>query len=518
MSEPACSARILLLLMIALSGCGGRLTLTAVSDWPLYNGDFESTRFTLLSDITPQNIANLRPICAYQLPETVTFESGLVAVRGTLYFTTYESTYAIDAGNCELKWTARHPIGTIPAAAATRGVAFLDNRVFRGSYDGNVIAYDAATGEQAWITKLTAPNSGEFISAAPIAWNGMIFIGTAGGDSGSICHIAALDAKTGRILWNFPLVATGAAPGADTWPKGTRLAGGSTWTTLTLDPKAGVLYVPSGNPVPDFAGEYRPGANLYTGSIVILDATSGTLRSWYQLAPHDVHDWDVAAAPALITTKQGSHRAMAAGKDGNLHAIDVTAGKIIWKTPVSKMENVDAPLTVEGTHFCPGTRGGTLWNGPAFSPVENLVYVNSVDWCATVKLEPQPKFEPGKAFVGSSNGYGFMDPLESRNGWVTAADADSGAIRWRYRSPTPMLAAILPTASGLVITGDLNGDLLAFDARSGNLLRRIATHQPIAGGVIAYRNGGQERIAVAGGFASDIYKTTGRPVVFVYGL
>jgi alcohol dehydrogenase (cytochrome c) len=327
-----------------------------------------------------------------------------------------------------------------------------------------------------------------------------------------------LDASTGRVLWNFPLVATGTAPGSDTWPQGTRLAGGSTWTSLTLDPNAGALYVPAGNPVPDFAGSYRPGLNLYTGSIVVLDAKSGVLRSWYQLAPHDIHDWDVAATPALITTKQGNRRAMAAGKDGNLDAIDVMSGKIVWKTPISKMENVNAPLTVEGTHFCPGTRGGTLWNGPAYSPSENLVYVNSVDWCATVKLDPEAKFEPGKSFVGSKNGYGEMDPLETRNGWVTAVEADSGLIRWRYQTGTPMLGAILATASGLVLTADLNGDLLAFEARTGKLVHRLPTHQPAGGGIIAYETAGVQRIAMAAGFASGIYKTNGQPTVFVFGL
>jgi alcohol dehydrogenase (cytochrome c) len=512
MRRAACN---LVMIAVFLAGCH---RVEFEETWLRYNGDYQSTRYTQLSEITPSNVAHLHQVCAYNLPEGVTFESGMVEVRGTLYFTTYESTYAIDANNCAFKWRAQHPIGAIPAAAATRGVAYLGGRVFRGSYDGNVIAYNAATGQQAWITKLTAPDSGEFISAAPIAWNGMIFIGTAGGDSGSICHVAALDANTGRIIWNFPLVATGSAPGADSWPKGTRLAGGSTWTTLTLDPDSGALYVPSGNPVPDFAGGYRPGANLYTGSIVVLDAKTGALRTWVQLSPHDVHDWDVAAAPAVITTKQGSHRAMAAGKDGNLDSVDVAAGKILWKTPVSKMENVDAPLTIEGTHFCPGTRGGTLWNGPAYSPAENLVYVNSVDWCATVKLAPQPKFEPGKSFVGSSNGYGEMDPLAQRCGWITAVDADTGAIRWRSRNTQPMLAAILVTASGLVITGDLNGSLLVYEAATGKQLHSIATHQPMAGGVIAYENAGSERIAVAAGFASGIYKTAGQPTVFVFGL
>jgi alcohol dehydrogenase (cytochrome c) len=141
-----------------------------------------------------------------------------------------------------------------------------------------------------------------------------------------------------------------------------------------------------------------------------------------------------------------------------------------------------------------------------------------VDWCATVKLDPKPEFEQGKSFVGSVNGYGEMDPLETRSGWVTAVDADSGAIRWRFHAATPMLAAIVATASGVVLTADLNGDLLALDAANGNVLHRIAMHQPAGGGIVTYKNGGHERIAVAAGFASNIYKTQGQPVVTVFGL
>jgi alcohol dehydrogenase (cytochrome c) len=159
--------RGVLFLLIVLTGCGVRSASNSTVDWPLYNGDYQSTRFSQLSDVSPRNVTSLRQVCAYHLPETVTFESGLVAVQGTLYFTAYEYTYAIEAGNCALKWRTRHPLATIPAAAATRGVAYWNGHVFRGSYDGNVIAYDAATGQQTWITKLTASDSGEFISAAP---------------------------------------------------------------------------------------------------------------------------------------------------------------------------------------------------------------------------------------------------------------------------------------------------------------------------------------------------------------
>jgi alcohol dehydrogenase (cytochrome c) len=334
---------------------------------------------------------------------------------------------------------------------------------------------------------------------------------------GNICRIAALDAATGRVVWSFPLIPTGANAGADSWPKGIRLAGGSNWTSLTLDPESGALYVPAGNPGPDFAGAYRPGANLFAGSVVVLDAKSGALRTWYQLVPHDVHDWDIAAAPALIATKVGP-RLMTAGKDGFLHAIDLTAGKVAWKTPVTTIDNVDAPLTAQGTHFCPGTAGGVEWNGPAYSASSNLVYVNSVDWCAIVKLDPNPpKFEPGKPFIGSANGFGTMD-ASPKKGWLTAVDADTGAVRWRYQSGTPMVAGIVATAAGLVMTADLYGNLLAFDAATGNLLYKMETGQPAGGGVITYQQDGRQRIGLAAGLDSRIFGAPGHPTILVYGL
>jgi len=312
-------------------------------------------------------------------------------------------------------------------------------------------------------------------------------------------------------------VPTGNAPGAESWPKGVHVGGGSVWTSLTLDPDSGALYVPTGNPGPDFSGAYRPGANLYTGSIVVVDAKKGSLRTWYQLVPHDVHDWDQAAAPALIVTKAGQRRTMAAGKDGFLHSIDITAGKVAWKTPVTTIENTDAPLTPQGTHFCPGTAGGVQWNGPAYSPVTNLVYVNSVDWCSTLKLDSKlPEFEDGKQFLGSANAFGDKDARKL--GWVTAVDADSGVVRWRNQMATPMVAGIAVTASGLVMTADLNGDFVAYDAASGKLVHRIATKQPGGGGVITYQSGGKQRIGVAAGLEDRILDSHGQPVVLVFGL
>ncbi len=207
---------------------------------------------------------------------------------------------------------------------------------------------------------------------------------------------------------------------------------------------------------------------------------------------------------------------MAAGKDGFLHAIDIAAGKVAWKTAVTTIDNIDAPLRPEGTHFCQA-RWAASMERAAFSAATNLVYINSVDWCSTLKLDPKlPEFEGGKQFLGTLNGFGDKDAR--KGGWLTAVDADTGAIRWRYPSPAPLVSGIVPTATGLLFTVDLNGDFLTFDAATGKMLHRIATGQSAGGGVITYETGGKQRIAIAEGLEDRILNTHGQPVVVVFGL
>ena len=254
---------------------------STAADWPQYARDYASTGYSPLSEIKPQNVTGLRQICSYALPEQSTFESSLVVLNGTMYFTTSEYTYAMDASNCNLRWRVRHEL---PMPGRTvRGVAIAGNRLYRGFSDGYVLAYDIGSGDQLWSTRLKETDgSPATIAASPVAWNGMVFIGTSGAERACGCIVAGLDANTGRVMWTFPLVPTGNARGAETWPKGVRAGGGSVWTTLTVDANSGALYASTGNPGPDFFGDYRPGANLFTGSVVVLDAKSGALRSWYQ--------------------------------------------------------------------------------------------------------------------------------------------------------------------------------------------------------------------------------------------
>src|SRR5207247_727804 len=155
--------------------------------------------------------------------------------------------------------------------------------------------------------------------------------------------------------------------------------------------------------------------------------------------------------------------------------------------------------------------------GPAFSPEANLVFVNSIDWCSTVKLDTKaPVFEAGKPFLGSANAFGEKD--ERKKGWITAVDADTGVVRWRRETAEPMLAGIAVTGAGLVFTAGLDGDFLVLDAATGKVLRRMPMKQPTGGGVVTYQVEGKQRIGVAAGLENTILQTKGNPVVIVYGL
>jgi alcohol dehydrogenase (cytochrome c) len=441
-----------------------------------------------------------------------------------LYFTTDTSTYAVDAATCRLKWRTGRSF-KLGFLKNNHGVSYMGGRLFRVSGDVHAYALDAETGRILWDVEFKE-DEGEGAPMAPLAWNGLVFVGNSGGDNmGVQGHLHALDVATGREVWSFDVVPdTGAA--SRTWPRGNNAVpptGGGMWTSLTLDPVRGVLYVPTGNAAPDFIIKLRPGENLYTNSIVALDAKTGKFLGHIQTSKNDYHDWDVSAAPALFTTRAGRAMLALPGKDGLLHGIlrDGDKMTIRYSVPTTTRLNTTVPLThLRGTRFCPGTQGGTEWNGAAYNPGLNLIFTGAVDWCATIRLvHPDSiKLPLPLDFTGNAGGgFGQFDPKERWQGWITAVNADAGTVSWKHRVETPVLAAVTTTAGNLVLTGDMNGNLIVLDARTGTRVYRGSTGAPIGGGVITYDVGGRQYIAVAGGSISPIWplpEATSRITVF----
>jgi alcohol dehydrogenase (cytochrome c) len=496
-------------------------------DWPGYNRTLASDRFSPLNQITTDNVANLKQVCTFDLGESGNFQSGMIVVNNSLYVSTDTNTFSIDPATCQQKWKHHYEKPTPEGLRVNRGVAYADGKIFRGINAGYLIALDANTGQQVWEAKMADPTKGETIPAAPVAWNGMVFIGQAGGDNKGVRgRMLGFNQSDGKQVWSFDLVPV-SGPGSETWPPETPKnprTGGATWTSYSVDQANGLLYVPVGNAAPDFDIEVRPGLNLYTNSVVILDAKTGAFKEHYQLTPNDYHDWDIASAPALIKTTGGRNLIVAAGKDGIVHAVDSSQKKEIYKTPVTTIENATEPLSADKeVRFCPGTQGGVEWNGPAFNPTANLIFVNSVDVCFSVKLTPETlKGEAGTPYTGGTGpteAFGKFDPKQNWKGWVTAINAEDGSVKWKLQTPTPMLGAITATAGGLVLTGDLNGDLVALNAADGTQLFKQNTGAPIGGGVITYSANGKQLIGVASGMASMLWQTkAGNAKIVVYGL
>ena len=496
----------------------------AAGDWRFYNRTLEGERFSPLDQITVANVSRLAERCRFDTGERVPMESGPIAVGGTVFFTSAEYTYAVDGADCRLRWKHRYEYHPRPPfdLKVNRGVAWLGGRLFRGSNDGRVYALDAVTGRELWNVRAADPTRGETFPAAPVAWEGRVYLGNAGGDNlGVTGRMMAFDAATGGLLWSFELVPRHGAA-ASTWPAETERVprgGGASWTSYAIDTVAGLVYVPTGNAAPDFLSELRPGDNLYTHSIVALDARTGSLRGWHQLLENDWHDWDVAAAPLLIQPGAGEALVIAAGKDGHVYGLDPGGSEPRYRTAVTTLENVEAPPTAEGTRFCPGVNGGVEWNGPSYSSSTGLLYVGAIDWCTTVRVMPGDSLRgrDGLPWTGSADRFEPFGANDStRRGWLTALDAADGEPRWRYASATPLVAGVTSTAGGLVLTGDLGGNVLGFDARTGRVLWRGRTGSPVGGGVISYLAGGRQHIAVATGLHAPVtWKLRSGPAALV---
>jgi len=515
-----------------------------VGDWPSYNRTPTSQRYSPLTQITAKNAGQLKILCTYDTHEFTSFESNLIMVNGALIGTTEFDIFSLNPATCGENWRTRldYPGALLPS---NRGAAYMDGMLFRGTQDARVLAFDFKTGKQLWETRIADPKRGESVPSAPIAWDGLVYIGNSGGDyKGGKGHVFALEAKSGKIVWEFflaPQVAGDVVRGPigktpldmATWhmAPGLPVSGAGTWTSYTLDIKNGLLYVPGGNPAPDFASGAREGENLYTDSVVVLDSNTGDFKNNFKVVPKDWHDYDVSNPPILLKTKGGKQIMSVAPKDGHLYAYDLTDNRLLYRVPITTVENDGTDFAIgRDVHFCPGPVGGDEWSTPGYDPATNLILSGTVDWCDTVTIQDDKKLRSvgvGQPWTGMAT----LNPInmfgkESRTdgywaGWVYATDADSGVWKWRVKSNYPIVGAITPTAGGVVFFGDLGGNFYALDSSNGQKLyaQVLGGGGGIGGGIITYSADGEQKVAVAAGFTMVAWPT--KPVtakVIILGL
>ena len=481
-------------------------------DWLYALHDYAGWRHVPADLINVGNAGELRPLCMLQLAVVDTFQTNPIVYDGVMYVSTPNLVVALDAVTCAERWRQEWE-GQRGGIAAQRGLALKDGILVRGTPDGHLIALNAASGELICEREVADPGSSDSINVAPLIYGEMVIVGPAGTVNG---WVGAFDLRTGEPVWRFNTMPQPGELFRETWGNHEglttgRIGGGSVWTVMALDQENELLYVPVGNANPAFYGGDRPGDNLFTNTLLVLDVNSGE-RVWhYQMAPHDVHNWDTSQAGPLFTATVGGverNLVAATGKSGILHIVDRDTQEVLFQTPVTTQENAGLPLTREGIRMCPGYLGGVQWNGPSFNPNTGLLYVPSIDWCSVFFENP-----------ATPRGGGYeMDPAARARGWVTAVDPADGSVRWRYEASAPMVASVTTTSGGVVFAGSMDGEFIVLDAADGEKLYGFQTGGSLMGGIVSYVIDGRQYVGVMSGSESGLWGSHGSPTVILFGL
>ncbi|MEX2261933.1 MAG: PQQ-dependent dehydrogenase, methanol/ethanol family [Bryobacteraceae bacterium] len=480
-------------------------------NWLTYAGDYASQRHSPLKQINRANVNRLVPKWIYHVPGARKLETVPLVHENIMYATNTNEVYALDARNGRRLWHYRAE--GVTSQRTNRGVALLGDRVFFVTTDAHLVALHKTTGNLLWDREFASAKKGYASTIAPLAVKDKILVGVTGGGSGQRGFVAALSAETGDEMWRFWTVPAKGEPGAETWSDfPTEWAGAPTWTTGSYDPELNLIYWPTGNPWPDFYGGDRKGDNLYSDSVVALDADTGKMKWYFQFTPHDTHDWDANETLVLLDAEfRGRMRKLMiqANRNGFYYILDRTNGeflmakpfvkKLNWATGVNDkgrpMEVPNMEPTPGGRRVCPSVRGASNWMSPSYNPDTRLLYVVTLEQCDIYTSSSKDPV-PSSGFRGTG---GEQIPAEPGEFSLRALNAVDGELRWEHPMPGPatMWAGTVSTAGGLVFSGDDDGNLVALDAETGKDLWHFATGHSLYASPMTFSAGGKQYVTIA---------------------
>jgi alcohol dehydrogenase (cytochrome c) len=484
-------------------------------NWMTYSGSYSGQRFSKLDQINTATAHSMVAKWVYQTAATGKLETSPLVVDGILYATAQDDrAFALDARTGRPIWMYQRqlPSDIRPCCGrVNRGLAILGDKVFIGTLDAHVIALDTKTGAVVWDVTAADYRTGHSFTVAPLAVKNLIVIGISGGEYGVRGFIDAYDAETGARKWRYYTVPGPGEPGHETWEGDSWKVGGApAWNTGTYDLATNQIFWPTGNPAPSNRGQGRAGDNLYSNSLLALNADTGKLNWYFQFTKHDEHDWDATQVPVLIDA--GSKKLIAqADRNGYFYVIDRTNGKLLSATPYGKttwsdskdaegrpVANKNASPTLEGHTVCPGALGTTNFMAPTYDPQSGLFYVTVRDQCDIFSTAPQP-YEAGHAFYGSA----YFPSEEARPylGFLKAIDPATGETKMKFQHTSPTWSGVLSTAGGLVFSGDAEGNFIAFDASSLKPLWHFQMGGAVYAAPMAFAVDGKEYVAIAAGSA-----------------
>ena len=488
------------------------------ANWVSYNGDYTGRRYSSLSRINTGNVGQLHAQWVFHAKDSNLLECTPVVIDGTMFVTAANDVFALDAKTGKQRWRYHRRLteGLIDDASAhhNRGVAVLGDRLYIETDNAHLVSLDTRDGSQLWDAAYATDNKNYGATSAPLVVKDMVIVGTSGGDDGVRGFVAAFDAATGAERWRFWTIPGPKELGSESWPGDSYLrGGGTTWMPGTYDPELNLIYWGTSNPAPDFDGDPRPGADLYTDCLLALNPDSGALQWYFQFTPHDLFDYDAVETPVIVD--RGNRKLVVqANRNGFLYVLDRATGQFLKAAPfVNKLNwasGIDAagqPIRTgvqpskEGTVVCPDMTGATNWFSPTYNPDTGLIYFIALESCHTYFLQPQT-FEEGKGYYATGVKRVPGGPRQKK---LVAYDAVTATPRWSYLllGDGESWAGAMSTAGGLVFFGNDNEEFEAVDARTGQSLWKFNVGQTLHASPMSYAVEGRQYVAIAAG--SDLF-------------
>ena len=492
-------------------------------NWLTYSGSMNSQRFSGLTQITPANAKDLTLKWVFQSRSLEKHEVTPLVVDGVMYTVQgINDVFALDAATGKTLWSYFYkpdPAAHNCCGQETRGLAILGDKIFMAALDTTVIALNAKTGKEVWKVQVADPKDKYSMTHAPLVIKDKVIAGVAGGEYGIRGFVAAWDANTGKELWRFYTIPGPGEKGHETWSGDSWMHGGAPiWVTGSYDPDSNLTYWGTGNAGPDWNGDARLGDNLYSSSVVALDADTGKLKWHYQFSPHNEFDWDATQVPVLadIPFQGSTKKAMLwANRNGMFYVLDRTTGKFLlgkafvkvnWNTGFDEVGRpIRAPgiePTPQGTLVYPGNQGATNWYNPSFSPRTGLFYIPTwVNSSSTyVKGKEPPEFHKDDLFTGDRPRSGST--TDDTYGAIRAMDPQTGTMKWEYRQGVQSTeAGVMTTAGDVLFSGSRDGSFYALDARDGKKVWETNLGPSIAAGPMTYSVNGQQYVSIQAGSA-----------------
>jgi alcohol dehydrogenase (cytochrome c) len=502
-------------------------------NWLTYGGSYTSQRYSLLNQITPANVGRLESKWVLQNQVFGAWQATPLVVDGVMYVTQRPNdVLALDAKTGRVFWLYRYtpsPDARVCCGSNNRGVAILGDTLFMGTLDAHLVAIDAKTGRQLWNTTLADVKLAYSVTLAPLVVKDKVIVGVGGGEFGIRGFIAAFDAKTGKEAWRFYTIPGPGENGHDSWKgEAWKNGGGSVWVTGSFDPDLNLTYWGVGNPGPDWNPDQRPGDNLYTDSVVALDADTGALKWHFQFTPNDAYDYDSVQVPVLVDMNWRGPAAklmLWANRNGFFYVLDRVTGRFLSGTPfvkvnwASHLDERGRPVQTPqppGSPTWPGNQGGTNWYPPAYSPRTELFYFSVWENYASIYRKETVEYQPGRNFSGGGFtvltpvpgapgvGIGRRTPInnwtnEVGSGAVIAVDPRTGERKWKFDQFDVTDSGLLTTASDLLFTGGREGYFYALDARSGAMLWKASLGGQVVAAPITFEVDGRQYVSVISG-------------------